>query len=107
MVPFTLDPAILLTSAGSFNPLRRISRGGPDRHRPVGGVTSAGVTAEWLAAAAQAADPSPTLVQPNIPVHKGSAFVPYSYEVGLDAVNFAREIQGLLIDAADQLQATA
>lgn len=65
------------------------------------------MTAEWLAEAAQAADASPTLAQPNIPVHKGSAFVPYSYEVGMDGVNFAREIQGLLVDAADQLQNTA
>jgi HK97 family phage major capsid protein len=47
------------------------------------------------------------VAQPNIPVHFGDAFVPYSYEIGMDGVNFAQQIQTLLVDAADQLMATA
>lgn len=71
------------------------------------GVTSAGVTAEWLGEAAEVADASPTLAQPSIPVHKGSAFIPFSFEIGMDAPNFLAEMQALLIDGADQLQAAA
>ena len=71
------------------------------------GVTSAGATAEWKAEAAEAADASPTLAAPSIPVHFGDAFVPYSFEVGMDALNFAAELQGVLLDAAEQLMATA
>lgn len=59
LVPFTLDPAILLTSDGSFNPLRQISRVVQTVTDQWQGVTSAGVTAEWLAEAAEAADASP------------------------------------------------
>jgi predicted phage gp36 major capsid-like protein len=107
MVPLTLDPAILLTSAGSINPLRRISRVVRTLTEAWQGVTSAGATAEWKAEAAEAADASPTLAPAPIPVHFGDAFVPYSYEIGMDALNFAGELQTVLIDAAEQLMATA
>lgn len=107
MVPLTLDPSILLTSAGSINPLRRISRTVQTVTDQWQGVSSAGVTAEWKAEAAQVADASPTLGDEPIPVHFGDAFVPYSFEVGMDAVDFLGELQTLLVDGADQLQATA
>lgn len=107
MVPLTLDPAIILTSAGSINPLRRISRTVQTATDQWTGVTSAGVTAEWKSEAAEAADASPTVDDAPIPVHFGDAFVPYSFEVGMDAANFLPELQKLLVDAADQLQATA
>ena len=107
LVPLTLDPTVLLTSGGSINPLRRISRVVQTVTDTWKGVTSAGVTAEWLAEANEAADASPTVGGPEIPVHKGSAWVPYSYEIGMDGYGFAHELQRLLLDAADQLMATA
>lgn len=107
LVPFQIDPAIILTNDGSANPLRRISRNVQAVGDVWHGVTSAGVTAEWLAEATEAADASPALGQPGVPLHKGSAFVPYSYEVGMDATNFTQELSKLLVDAADQLQAAA
>jgi HK97 family phage major capsid protein len=107
MVPFTLDPSIILSSNGSINPLRRISRVVQTATDSWNGVSSAGVTAEWLTEATQAADASPTLAQPSVPLHKGSAFVPYSFEVGMNAVGFVAELSRLLTDGADQLQATA
>jgi len=107
MVPFQLDPSIILTSSGSINPLRQISRVVQTVSDSWNGVSSAGVTAEWKAEAAEAADASPTLAQPTVPVHFGDAYVPYSYEVGMDGMGFFEELQKLLLDAADQLQATA
>jgi HK97 family phage major capsid protein len=107
MVPLTLDPSIILTSAGSINPLRRISRVVQTVSNTWQGVSSAGVTAEWKAEAAQAADASPTLANPSVPVYFGDAFVPYSFEVGMDAASFEQELGKLLVDAADQLMATA
>lgn len=107
MVPLTLDPAVNLTSAGSVNPLRQIARVVQTSTESWNGITSAGVTAEWLAEAAEAADASPTLDQPSIPVHKGSAFVPFSFEIEGDAVNFLAELGKLLVDSAEQLSATA
>ena len=68
----------MLTSSGSVNPLRQISRNVTIAGESWNGVTSAGVTAEWTAEAAEVADASPTLASPNIPVYKGDAFVPFS-----------------------------
>ncbi|WP_024801026.1 phage major capsid protein [Nocardia sp. BMG51109] len=107
MVPLTLDPAVMLTSNGSTNPLRAISRVVQTATDSWNGITSAGVTAEWTAEAAEVADASPTLAKPAIPVHKGDAFVPFSFEIEGDAVGFMTELGRLLQDGADQLSATA
>jgi len=71
------------------------------------GVTSAGVMAEWIAESTEVADASPTLGSPSIPVYKGDAFVPFGFEVQGDAVNFMQELGNLLVDGAEQLNATA
>jgi len=107
MIPLTLDPAIMLTSAGSINPLRRIARVVTTVTDQWQGVTSAGATAEWKAEAAEAADGSPTVAPAPIPVHFGDSYVPYSFEIGMDGINFLNELQVVLADAADQLQNTA
>ena len=107
MVPLTLDPAVMLTSNGSVNPLRQLARVVQTATDAWSGVTSAGVTAEWIAEAAEVADASPTLGSPSIPVHKADAFVPFSFEIEGDAVNFMQELAKLLQDGAEQLTATA
>lgn len=107
MIPLTLDPAIMLTSNGSTNPLRQIARTVTTVSDTWQGVTSAGVTAEWTAEAAEVADASPTLAGPSIPVFKGDAFVPFSFEVQGDAVNLMQELGALLTDSAEQLNNTA
>lgn len=107
MVPLTLDPAVQITGGGSTNPLRQISRVVQTVSDTWQGVTSAGVTAEWTAEAAEVADASPTLAGPSIPVHKGDAFVPFSFEVQGDALGFMEELGKLLADGAEQLTATA
>lgn len=107
MVPLTLDPAIMLTSDGSINPLRAISRVVQTVTDTWQGVTSAGATAEWKAEGVQAADGAPTVDDAPIPVHFGDVFVPYSYEVGMDAVNFLGELTNVMRDAADNHQLAA
>ena len=47
LVPLTLDPAILLTSDGSNNPLRNLATVKTTATNAWQGVTSAGVTSEW------------------------------------------------------------
>ena len=107
MVPLTLDPAILLSSAGSTSSLRQISRVATIATDSWHGVSSAGVTAEWRDEFEESSDATPTLTDPVVPVHRGSAFVPYSFEVEQDAVQFITELQKLLLDAALQLSDTA
>jgi len=107
MIPLSLDPAILLTNSGSINPLRELATVKQTMTNKWTGITSAGASSEWKTEAAEAADGSPTLGNPSIDVHLGDSFVPYSYEVGQDAVDFLAELSTALTDSADQLQATA
>ncbi|PBC57033.1 phage major capsid protein [Rhodococcus sp. ACPA1] len=107
MVPLHLDPSILLSNKGSQNPLRRIARVVQITGSSWRGVSSAGATAQWVPEATEVADASPTLTQPEVPVHKGDAFVPFSFELGDDAPTFLSELQAVLVDSADQLQAEA
>ena len=107
MVPYILDPSIMLTNNGQVNPMRRVSRVetivGANEWR---GVTSAGVSAEWLAEGTEAADASPTFTQPAIPTYKASAYLFGSYEVLADS-GFASQVQPLIMDAKDRIEGTA
>jgi len=107
MVPLTLDPAVLLSNDGSTSSLRQIARVETIATDAWHGVSSAGVTAEWRDEFQESSDATPSLDDPEVPVHRGSAFVPYSFEVEQDAVNFIMELQRLLVDAAVQLSDTA
>jgi HK97 family phage major capsid protein len=106
LVPFTLDPTIILTNAGAANPFRQISTIKTIATDTWNGVTSAGVTAEWTAEGAEAADASPTFTQPTITPKKADAWVFGSYEVLADS-GFASELGRLLADAKDRLEANA
>jgi HK97 family phage major capsid protein len=101
LVPFQLDPTIMLSNAGAANPIRQLARVVQATGDTWNGVTSAGVSVEWLAEATEAADGSPTLAQPSIPILKQATFVPFSIEVGMDGANFASEVGRIMADAAD------
>ena len=103
-----MDPAVQLTSNGSSKSVSP-NLAGSCRPPPtlVAASRRAGVTAEWIAEAAEVADASPTLGSPSHPGYKADAFVPFSFEVQGDAVNFMQELGKLLHDGAEQLSATA
>lgn len=107
MVPLTLDPSILLSNSGSTSSLRQIARVETIATDSWNGVSSAGVTAEWRDEFEESSDGTPTLNDPSVPVHRGSAFVPYSFEVEQDALNFISELQKILLDSALQLSDAA
>lgn len=106
MVPFTLDPNIILTNNGATNPFRGISTVKSIVTDDWNGVSSAGVTAEWIAEATEVADGSPTVAQPSITVYKADAYIQASMEVVADA-SLSGEIGVLIADAKDRLEATA
>ena len=105
-IPFLLDPSIILTNAGSANPLRQLATIKQGVSNAWHGVTSAGVTAEWKAEGSQAADASPTLTQPAITAYLADAYIFGSYEVFADT-NLAAEFPMLIADAKDRLEADA
>lgn len=107
LIPFQLDPAVIITANGSFNQVRQIARVVQATGDVWNGITSAGVTASWDAEAAQVSDDSPTLAQPSIPIVKGSAFVQTSYEAAADAPTLANEIATMVAFEKDRLESVA
>lgn len=106
LVPFYLDPTVFLTNAGSTNPFRQISRVETITTNTWHGVSSAGVTAAWLAESTEAADASPSFVQPSVNTFKGSAYLQASFEVTQDT-NVVSQIGMMLQDGKDNLEAAA
>jgi HK97 family phage major capsid protein len=106
LVPFTLDPTIILTNAGSANPYRRYANVKTTTTNDWNGVTSAGVSAEWTAEGTEAADASPTVGQLKITPQKADAYLFGSFEVLSDS-DFAAQLPDLLADAKDRIEETA
>jgi HK97 family phage major capsid protein len=107
LVPFHLDPNVILTNTGAINPMREVCRVEQITTDVWHGVTSAGVSAEWLAEAAEAADASPTFAQPGIPTHKGASYVQASLEVSQDASNLDQVLAAMFADARSRKEADA
>lgn len=106
LVPFTLDPTIILTNAGSANPYRQVATVKTTTTNDWNGVTSAGVSAEWTAEGVEAADASPTVGQLKITPQKADAYLFGSFEVLSDS-DIAQQLPELLADAKDRIEETA
>jgi HK97 family phage major capsid protein len=106
LVPFTLDPTIILTNAGIAGPIRSISTIKTIATTTWEGVTSSGVSAEWVGEGVEATDASPTFAQPTITPKRADAWVFGSYEVLADS-GFANELARLLADAKVRLEEAA
>jgi HK97 family phage major capsid protein len=106
LVPPFLDPTIILTNTGITNPFRQIATVKSITTATWKGVTTAGVTAEWTAEAAEMTDASPTFAQPTITPVRADAYVQASFEV-LEDTNIATELGMLFADARDRLEGTA
>ena len=106
IVPYFLDPTIHLTNAGVVSPIRRLATVKQSTTNIWHGVTSAGVTAEWIGEATEVADASPSFAQPTITTYKADAYVQASMELIADAA-LSGEIAGLLGEAKGRLEGTA
>jgi HK97 family phage major capsid protein len=106
MVPFTLDPTIILTNAGSANPYRNVATVKTTTTNNWNGVTSAGVNAAWTAEGVEAADNSPTVGPLVITPTKATAYLFGSFEILGDS-DFASQLPTLLGDAKDRIEETA
>jgi HK97 family phage major capsid protein len=106
LLPYVLDPTIVLTNAASANPYRRISNVKTTTSNAWQGVNSAGVTAAWLAEGAASTDNSPTVAQIFITPVKAAAWVFGSFEV-LSDTDFGSQLPRLLADAKDRLEEAA
>jgi HK97 family phage major capsid protein len=107
LVPFQLDPTVIITANGSRNDIRRIARQVVAVGDTWNGVTAGAVSWSWDAEATQVSDDAPTFAQPSIPVYKAAGFVPVSIEALQDMANGAAEVARLLAFGKDVLEAAA
>ncbi len=107
LVPFALDPTIVLTNTGVFpNSIRDITRVETINTSAAHYVTSAGVTAEWVSEAAEATDASPSFAQPTITPVRADAYCQASYELVQDS-NVADQLVTVFADAKMRLEEAA
>lgn len=107
LVPFQLDPTVIMTANGSVNQMRQIARQVVATGDVWNGVSAGAVSWSWDAEATQVSDDSPSFAQPSIPVYKASGFVPISIEALEDAANITTTIGTLLSEGRDILEAAA
>jgi HK97 family phage major capsid protein len=106
LLPFVLDPTIILTNASSANPWRRISNVKTTTSNTWNGVNSAGVNAAWLTEGTIVTDGTPTVGNIVVTPQKAAAWVFGSYEV-LEDTDFGQQLPALLADAKDRLEEAA
>lgn len=107
LVPFQLDPTVIITSAGSLNEIRQVARQVVATGDVWNGVSAGHVQWRWAAEASEAGDNSPTLAQPSIPNYKADGFVPISIEALQDEANVTQEVGKLLAGGKQDLEAVA
>jgi HK97 family phage major capsid protein len=107
LVPFQLDPTVIITANGSRNDIRRVARQVVAVGDTWNGVTAGAVSWSWDAEATQVSDDAPTFAQPSVPVYKAAGFVPVSIEALQDMANGAAEVARLLAFGKDGLESAA
>jgi HK97 family phage major capsid protein len=104
LLPYILDPTIVLTNNASANPYRRISRVVQTTSNAWQGVNSAGVNAALVAEGATAADGAPSdFAQIQVTPKKFAAWVLATYEAA-DDTNFGEQLPALFADAKDRIE---
>lgn len=107
LVPFQLDPTVIIAANGSVNQIRQVARQVVAIGDVWHGVSSGAVSWSYDPEAAEVSDDSPTFAQPSIPIFKAQGFVPISIEAMQDAPNVAADIGNLLAFGRDVLEANA
>lgn len=109
LVPTHLDPTLVLTNSGVTNAIRGLSRqvtltGGANKWN---GVTTAGATASWDAELTEVSDDTPPVAPAQVPVYSAKALIMASIESFEDITGLASDVQMMLADAKDRLEAVA
>jgi HK97 family phage major capsid protein len=107
LVPFQLDPTVIITSNGSRNDIRMAARQVVATGDVWNGVSSANVSWSWDAELAEVSDDAPTFGQPSIPIYKAAGFVPISLEAMQDEANVTQTVGVLLAGGKEDLDAAA
>lgn len=106
LVPFQLDPTVIITSSGVRSDIRQAARQVVATGDVWHGVSSANVSWSFDSEGSEVSDDSPSFAQPSIPNYMARGFVPISIEGMMDEQNVAQEVGRLLAGGKDDLEAT-
>lgn len=107
LIPFQLDPTVIVTANGSNNEIRRVARQVVATGNKWNGVSSGLVSWSWDAEASEVSDDATTFAQPSIDIFMARGFVPISIEAAADEANVASNVATLLAGGRDVLEASA
>lgn len=107
-VPTVLDPTLILTGAHDGlvpNPVRQLANVRQITGDNLNVVSTAGVTAAFVAEATEATDGSPTLSNLTLTPNKAHVMIPFTYEIGMDWPGMEAEMRRLIAVSKDDLEA--
>ncbi len=105
-VPLMLDPTMVVTGAGSYNPFRRVANIKTINTLIYNGGSAAQVTAGLLTENSAFTDNAPTTAAKQITTYKIGAYIPASFEAFEDIDALANDVLELFRDAKDNYEAT-
>lgn len=106
LVPFQLDPTVIVTSNGVRSDIRQAARVVVATGDVWNGVSSANVSWSFDSEGSEVSDDSTTFAQPSIPNYMARGFVPISIEAMADEQNVAQEVGKLLAGGKMDLEGT-
>jgi HK97 family phage major capsid protein len=104
LVPWQLDPTVIVTSTFVRSDLRQAARVVIGTGDVWNGVTSQNVVWSFQAEGAEVSDASPPFGQPSIPNWMARGFIPISIEAMADEQNVAQEVGRLLVNGKNDLE---
>lgn len=105
LVPFQLDPTVIITSNGSRNDIRQFARQVVATGDVWNGVSAGSVSWTFAAEGSEVGDNAPTFAQPTVTTRKAHGFVPITIEALEDEANVTAEVAKLLASGKDELEA--
>jgi HK97 family phage major capsid protein len=104
-IPYALDPTVILTNAGTINPVRSLAKvvqiAGTNQYNF---TTSAGISAGLITEGAEVGDNTPTFTSTSITAYKHGAYAFGSYESISDS-GWDGELAMMFADAKDRYEA--
>jgi HK97 family phage major capsid protein len=107
LVPFQLDPTVIVTSDGMLSEIRQVARMVVATGDVWNGVSSGAVSWSWDAEGSEVSDDSTAFAQPSIPIHTARGFVPISMQAMQDEANVTATVAELLSEGREDLEAEA
>ena len=97
-MPTILDPAWVLTGAGSINPIRQLATLKKATSNNYHAIAPAQISASWDTEGSAVSDDSPTFAGPSITIFTARAFIGASFEFFDDVQDLAAQVAATFAD---------